>query len=124
MDLKQEPESFELLAKATKWNESSQNIVKAFFRDKLSYSEIAEQCGVSAQHARVIVTRYQKLLVVHEFEVETPKLGTPRILTDNKAEIKRLNNAGYTPEQIMDFIRKLGGDVEINKLVEFLEEIK
>lgn len=111
-------------AECGRWSEKSLSMARDTLVDNLSVSEVAAKYDVSAQQVNVIRKRFldksQKLQLAAFMKNEKPKSITA-LIEPFSEQIATLRDGGYTPAQIVVFLKENGVKVTQKQLKEFVK---
>lgn len=115
---------FEEVAKAEcKWSEANIQAVRSILVGGHSAKQAGEQCGISAKHARVLVSRFLKKTEAHRlksFMAAVPPLAANAAIEPHAREVLALRDKGYEAGQIVTYLASLGVDVTAAMVRKFL----
>lgn len=100
------PEEFELAkALCKRWSKESLGMAQLVLVEGLDMSEVADQFKVAPQQVRVIKKRFENKLAEAKVKGFAQRV-MPASVKKHEAEIKRLNQLGYTTSQIIGYLQE------------------
>lgn len=125
-------DSQEFLAVAStgrKLSDKSLAIARALLVEREPVAIVAERYGVSPQHANVVRTRFLKRaddvrLRGYMSRVAPAGEALELELLAHASQIQQLNEKGYSPGQIADFLDSLGVTATVQEIRNFLKGLK
>jgi hypothetical protein len=113
--------AFELAAsKCRRWTERSLRVAHSLLVEGRPLSEVATQAEMSGQQANVIRVRFLekvRLVRIKQFKEQEVPAAT---LASFAADVKTLADEGYTPQQIVGYLRQNGVITTASKVREQL----
>jgi transposase len=114
-------EDFELAkALCRRWSKESIGMAKLVLVDGLDMLVVAERFDVKPQQVRVIKKRFEEKLTEAKIKKFTLRV-LPASVCKHEAEIKRLNQLGYTANQIAVYLKEQSVDCDEKIIDAFLK---